>query len=390
MSICKILGQVVVVVVRVEVRVASSSPITHRRFSSSSIQVEEASQNQVSFSANYLVNTCGFDPEKAISASKYVKFQAPVKPDSVLAFLKNHGFTKTQITRCITRRPVVLSSNLDKTLLPKVEFLKSKGIPTTDIAEILSRTPAMLTRSLENQILPSFSFLSSFLESEEKAIAAIKRWGDIVLCDLETCLQPNIEILQHAGVPAKNIVTVLQYQPRAFISGTNRFQQVVEEVKKMGFNPARVNFMLAIVALRTMSKSTWNKKIQVYKTWGWSDNEILLAFRKHPYCLVASEYKIMRVMNFFVNKVGYEPSVIAKIPILTSFSLERRIFPRYAVYEVLVSKGLVTDQDFRLTTALQISEKSFLDRFLKPHERQAPELLKLYKKKHCLAKAHPL
>jgi len=51
--------------------------------------------------------------------------------------------------------------------------------------------------------------------------------------------------------------------------------------KENGFYPAEFNFTLAVHALRAMSKSTWMKKVEVYKKWGWSDNEVLVAFRKN-------------------------------------------------------------------------------------------------------------
>ncbi|KAI8005072.1 hypothetical protein LOK49_LG08G00311 [Camellia lanceoleosa] len=43
--------------------------------------------------------------EKALSASNYVKFETPNKPYSVLAFLENHGFTKTQISNLLRKYP---------------------------------------------------------------------------------------------------------------------------------------------------------------------------------------------------------------------------------------------------------------------------------------------
>ena len=54
----------------------------------------------------------------------------------------------------------------------------------------------------------------------------------------------------------------------------------MEEVKERGFNPSRLMFALAVFTLRAMSKSTWERKVNVYKKWGWFEDEISLAFRK--------------------------------------------------------------------------------------------------------------
>ena len=77
-----------------------------------------------------------------------------------------------------------------------------------------------------------------------------------------------------------------------------------------------------------MSKSTWERKVDVYKRWGWSENEIFGAFGQIPWCMTVSEDKIKAIMDFVVNILGCESSVIAKSPILISMGLEKRIIPR--------------------------------------------------------------
>ena len=77
-----------------------------------------------------------------------------------------------------------------------------------------------------------------------------------------------------------NIITLFQRQPNAFNINLVRFRGIVEEVKESGFNPLRMKFALAVFTLRAMSKSTWERKVNVYKKWGWFEDEISLAFRK--------------------------------------------------------------------------------------------------------------
>ena len=76
----------------------------------------------------------------------------------------------------------------------------------------------------------------------------------------------------------------------------------MKDVQKLGFNPLRISFVLPVQALRAMAKSTWEKKVYVYKKWGWTEDEIFVAFKKDPWCMMESEEKITRVMDFLVNK----------------------------------------------------------------------------------------
>ncbi|XP_059654573.1 transcription termination factor MTERF2, chloroplastic-like [Cornus florida] len=353
--------------------------------SSSTLKSTSTTSNQHSFTVDYLVKSCGLPPEKALSASNYITIKTPDKPDSVLAFFSNHGFTEIQITLLIRRLPQVLMSNPENTFLPKIEFFQSKGVSTQDTAKILSTTPAVLRRSLENQIIPSYNFFKEFLKSEEKTNATIKRCAVLLLLDLHTSVAPNIEALREIGMPESIIVNFLTNQPHAFTPNADRFKEILEEVKKMGFNPTKVMFGLAIHALRAMTKSTWEKKVEVYKKWGLSEDQILVAFGKQPWFMIVSVEKIMGIMDFFVNKMGWESSIVVRYPGLILLSLERRIIPRCLVYQILLSKGLLQNK-FSLYGMLSSSESQFLNKFVEKYEEEAPELLKLYQEKLNLSK----
>ncbi|KAL7221371.1 hypothetical protein ACSBR1_023348 [Camellia fascicularis] len=168
--------------------------------------------------------------EKVHSASNYVKFETPNKPDFVLAFLENHGFSKTQISNLARKYPPVILCDLEKTLLTKFWFFKSKSVSSTDVAKILSLAPAVLKRSMENQIIPPFNFFKSFVQSEEETIPAIKRNADLLLVDLQACALPNVKILREANVPDAKILFMLKFKAGAFNSTSDRFRKIVNKV----------------------------------------------------------------------------------------------------------------------------------------------------------------
>ncbi|TYH86258.1 hypothetical protein ES332_D01G029400v1 [Gossypium tomentosum] len=128
------------------------------------------SSNGHSFAASYLVNKCGFSPEMASRVSKYVHFETPERPDSLFAFLENHGCSKTQILNLIKRRPRLLIYDTEKTLLPKLEFFYSIGFSRPELTRILTSYPAVLICSLKKQIIPSFNLLRNLFQSGDKTI----------------------------------------------------------------------------------------------------------------------------------------------------------------------------------------------------------------------------
>ncbi|XP_038722418.1 uncharacterized protein LOC120014520 [Tripterygium wilfordii] len=349
-------------------RTVTASPTHNLRFLRLiSLKCVSSSADNHSFVVSYLVNSCGFSPETALNASKHVHFETPEKPDSVIAFLRNHGLTEPQIFTVINKLPCLLVCDAEKYLLPKLEYFYSKGMSSSELAKIMCYYPATFRRSLEKQLIPTFDFFTNVLKSEEKAVATFKRYAGILNLDLEkTPIASNINILRENGVPESKILTILRCQPRAFFIGSDRFRETVEEVKRMGFNPFMSKFVLAVFALRTMSKSLWQKKVDVYKKWGWSDEDVIVAFGRCPWCMTASVKKIMAVMDYFINVMELEPSIVCKYPVLVSLSLEKRIVPRGSVAQVLLLKGQIEERS--LFALFSCREELFLEKFVKCYE----------------------
>ncbi|RDY06060.1 hypothetical protein CR513_10013, partial [Mucuna pruriens] len=83
----------------------------------------------------------------------------------------------------------------------------------------------------------------------------------------------------------------------------------------------------------------------VYRKWGWSDDDVFVAFRLRPFCMSVSEGKIEGVMDFVVNELGFEASNVARCPVVLSLSLGKWIVPRVSVVLVLKSKGMANVAD---------------------------------------------
>lgn len=126
----------------------------------------------------------------------------------------------------------------------------------------------------------------------------------------------------------------------------------------MGFNPLRRMFLKAMEVISQMTKLNWESKIEVYRRWGWSKDETLNAFRRHPYCMRISEEKITKTMDFFVNTMGWLSQDIAKRPEILLYSLEKRIVPRCSVVQVLLSRGLIK-KDLCPCSLLVLGETQF-------------------------------
>jgi mTERF domain-containing protein len=68
------------------------------------------------------------------------------------------------------------------------------------------------------------------------------------------------------------------------------------------------------MAKKCMTKKLWNQKVDVFKKWGWSDEDVLEAFKRQPQCMLTSIDKINAVMSFWVNQLGWDATAIVKQP----------------------------------------------------------------------------
>ncbi|XP_065868352.1 uncharacterized protein [Euphorbia lathyris] len=216
-------------------------------------------------------------------------------------------------------------------------------------------------------------------QSDEKAIEVIKGNPWVLSNSLEAGMIPNINTLRENGVSASNILLLVSYHWVCIGSNPIRFRKIVEEVKEMGFDPLKSQFVIAIKVFTSVNKSKRDERIEVYKRWGWSNKDIITALKKYPLSFMVSEDKLMAVMDFYVNKLGLDYSVIVNCPTLLGFSLKKRLIPRGAVIQYLSSKGPVKS-GASITSLFKCPERHFLEKYVKCHE-EAPHLIKLYNEK---------
>ncbi|XP_057432931.1 uncharacterized protein LOC130725745 [Lotus japonicus] len=336
-----------------------------------------SSSKQHSFTTNYLINNFNFSPETASTISTRVRLTDSQNPDSILALFKSHGFTNSQLSRIIQSYPKLLSSDPNKTVLPKFNFFLSKGASNSDLVKIVTRNPFVLHLGLETTITTCYDFLKRFLVSDESTIRSLK-YCTCLIYSKHTSV--NVQVLLENGVPESKIAFLLRSCAYSACEQPDNFKKAVEEIKEMGFKPNSTVFMVALSA--KMLNAMWERKIALYKKWGWSEEVVVSAFARYPWCMLASEEKIDTMMEFLVNRMGWDSLVLSKTPILLLLSLEKRVVPRSFVLQFLQSRGLV--KDVKSATPFRISEKKFLQKFVNCfEEEEAAQLLKLYEEKKC-------
>ncbi|XP_028794811.1 transcription termination factor MTEF18, mitochondrial-like [Neltuma alba] len=331
-----------------------------------------------SFTVSYLMSSLGLSRKVATEVSKKVQLKNPDKPNSVLNLFRSYGFSDTQISIVVKMHPRVLSANPEKTLLPKLRFLQSIGLSSSELQDVLISNYCLLGMSLEQCIIPCFEALRSFLDNDEEAKIALKRFKWLRSRQGVTNLAQNIMVLRDIGVPRSSIsLLATKYIDSAFLNHAN-FVEYVQFAKEAGVDPSKSLFINAVAVLGRLKKSTWQSKLDIFKRYGWTRDVTLSVFSKHPQCLMLSEKNITKSMSFLVDEVGIPLEGIAARPKLLHYSLEQRIIPRYSVIKVLKMKGLVK-KNISFISIVSYTEKKFVEKFVTRFHESVPQLLNIYK-----------
>lgn len=187
-----------------------------------------------------------------------------------------------------------------------------------------------------------------------------------------------MEFLLREGVSPDRVSKFIVYQPRAAVQSHKRMVKAVESVKRMGIEPKSALFIHAIRVILGMNEANWNRKVEVLKSLGWTEEDVHSTFKRDPTCLGASEEKMRRLMDFYLNTAKVDLEMIIKYPKFLTYGLDTRLNRRQRVLEILIAKGLLK-ADKSSGWIFTVSEDCFLKRYVTKNLDNVPGLIEIYK-----------
>ncbi|XP_068304272.1 transcription termination factor MTERF15, mitochondrial-like [Pyrus communis] len=184
--------------------------------------------------------------------------------------------------------------------------------------------------------------------------------------------------------PEKTLLPKLEFLGSIGLSGTGlaecslEFKEIVKKIMSMGVSPSSEVFTRALHVNALRDASEWEQKMELYRKWGWTEDDFMLAFRRNPLFMGFTEKNFSSKMDFLVNKMGWQPADVAGSPTVVTYSLEKYIIPRCSVIRILLSKGLISKGEFTLGTFIMNPKSYFLNRFVIKYQEQVPELLSIF------------
>ncbi|CAN4116358.1 unnamed protein product [Withania somnifera] len=331
------------------------------------------------FLVNYLINSLGFSNEQAISASD--KVRCGVKnPHLAVNFLKHTGINDTHIKILVSKHPQVLSRDVEKTLKPKLKCL-SLGLSGSDLGKVILRDWTFFNRGLDSHIKPLINHLKNVLGSDENVVKFIKKCSWLISYNVVGTVEANLNLLRSFGCSSDKIKNLVLIQPNFLKHNTKKLEEMLHRVQKeVGISPDSAVFLHIVNVLTSLSQETVDKKFGIFKSFGWSDSHILTMLQKLPYCVRLSEARIQTSLTFLMKEARYNSACIASLPALLTYSLEKRVIPRYEMWNLVNEKNLIKSRH-KFSTVIKWPEPKFREKYVVLVKAELPDLYDLYIKR---------
>ncbi|TXG53991.1 hypothetical protein EZV62_019247 [Acer yangbiense] len=334
---------------------------------------------------NYLIQTLKFPKTLAQSFSNstlYSNVKSLEKPHSVIHYLRSIGFSETDIRSSVRLHTRILFFNVDKNLKPKLDFFQDMGLVGSDLGKFISNRSNVLTSSLEKTLIPCIQILRKILvndnENNQDLIKLICRCSWLIQSNPERRLLSNIAFLESCGIVGSQLSGLLKVRPRLFIHDESKLRDIVSRVSDLGFSVNSRMFVHGLIAVSGISKETFERKLKLFTSFGFTEHEFMEMFHKQPMILSRSEEQLKLVIDFFLNKPELKKEALIRKPCCLCFSPVDRLIPRYKVMQILKSKRLLKKEP-SFVHALTVSEEKFLDIYVTRFRDDAEDLLVAYK-----------
>ncbi|KAI4975839.1 hypothetical protein ZWY2020_049446 [Hordeum vulgare] len=353
----------------------SASPVAQLRRLISAAAAPVVPPNPSFAAENYLVDTCGLTRAQALKASAKVNhLRSPSYPDAVLAFLAGLGLSSAHVAALVAKDPKFLCAGVERTLAPVVVGLAGLGFSRPEIARLVSLGGAKFRC---RSVVSSLQYYLHLFGSAEKLFRALKHGSCLLSSDLELVIKPNVAFLEECGLGACDIAKLCIGAPWLLSTNLDRLQAIVACAEGIGVPRCSGMFRQALQVAFLGEEYITAKVDHLKNMFRWSDAEVRIAVCKAPMVLTLSKDLLQRKSGFLVSEVGLEPAYMAHRLTLLTYSLEGRLRPRYYVVKFLKENGLL-DYGRDYYNAVVLTEKVFMEKFICPHKKAAPQLAEDY------------
>ncbi|XP_042057417.1 transcription termination factor MTERF2, chloroplastic-like [Salvia splendens] len=324
-----------------------------------------------------------------------------VKP--IVLFLEVVGVPKECIRNLILLFPPVLTYDIDIDIKPRLRSFEKIGVKDNDLGKMLVKYPWIISASILENLEKILDFFDEEKVPRSCSSQAIKSWPHILGCSVRK-MKLIVEELSKMDIKSKKLGHVIATSPQLLLRKPQELRQVVSFFKELGMDEdaiARTLGRCPEIFAANIDKML-DKKLEFLSNIGISKANIPQVVRKYPELFVCDVdrallprmrylieiglskkdvgfmvrrffpllgYSIDEVLRpkleFLVKTMGRPVRDVVDYPRYFSYSLEKKIKPRYWV---LKSRNI----DLSLKEMLGKNDEEFADVYIGDGEVLVP------------------
>jgi mTERF domain-containing protein len=291
-------------------------------------------------------------------------------------FLLNKcGFTEEDITKAYGNRNGLRRKSM-QSLEEDLELLYGCGLTTpAHIRKVVIRNPKFFICKSETKLKTRLYFLRTFMKEDD--VCKLIYSYPTIFSVREHRVKSTISLLQKMGVEGEFLSFLLAWQPRLFCASEEKVTESFKQAEDLGVKKGSKPFAAAIRAFLGVGRETIDQRLQCLRSSGFSEKQILEISSKRPLILGCSEENLKHHVDFVVNSLGLSLADLVKHATLFTFSVEKRMIPRYRVLEALKSMKVLRTK-MRWLNVFRLSEKHFLEKYVNSNPEFSSVLWDVY------------
>ncbi|KZV52029.1 hypothetical protein F511_10249 [Dorcoceras hygrometricum] len=212
-------------------------------------------------------------------------------------FFDGEKVPKICSSNAVKRCPLILGCSVNKLKLMMHQF-SEMGMSKKKLGQIIAKSPQLLLRKPQ-EITQVISFLKDVGLDEDAIARALGRCPEIFAASIDKTLKKKLEFLSSVGISKAYLPRVIRKYPELFVCDVDQaLLPRMRYLKKIGLSQKDIRSMVS---------------------------------RFSPLLGYSVEEVMQPKLEFLVNTMGFPLSEVVEYPRYLSYSLEKRIKPRYWV-----------------------------------------------------------
>ncbi|KAG6488191.1 hypothetical protein ZIOFF_056950 [Zingiber officinale] len=223
------------------------------------------------FMVEYLMNTCGFSADDSSKASKLLprSIQSTENADAVLGFFRSQGLDGANLRRIIAWKPGLLGWDVETKLAPKFNFLRDLGFSQSDAVNVVILHPIILSLNVQNTLLPKLKVWESLFGSREILLYNLRRCKRFMSNSIENVVRPNLNFLRdECGIPEERVSLVVRRHPSFIVQNPAALRALVDRADGIGILRESKMFLWILSVLHGVSREKFEAQVKLMNCFG--------------------------------------------------------------------------------------------------------------------------